>query len=244
LAVRAGVASRRIAVVLWLGACASLLARAQEPPAGEWMDLFNGKNLDGWVVEGAQKGADGQPIWRVENGLLVCDAGRNGYGFLRYARRTFGDFDMHVVYRMAPAGPGRPRGNSGIGIRTCAYDPRRSSETRPSYAAYEIQLLDDAGRPPSAYGSGSLYRYLAPRANPVKPAPHWNTVDIRCQGPTISVKINDFPILEADQDRLRDLAERPASVPDPAHKPLAGYVCLQSHTGRVEFAQVRIRAWR
>ena len=36
--------------------------------------LFNGKNLDGWIVYGTEK-------WYVEDGLLVCESGPDkGYG--------------------------------------------------------------------------------------------------------------------------------------------------------------------
>ena len=113
-----------------------LLVLAAGPAfAGEGRALFNGKDLTGWVVEGpAQyKDHDGQvkPMWRVENGLLVC-AGRT-FGFLRYDRQQFSDFALHVEYQMSP------KGNSGIGIRTIPYDPKRSRATRPSFAAYEVQ---------------------------------------------------------------------------------------------------------
>jgi len=203
-------------------------------------DLFNGKDLDGWVVEGAQKLPDGRPVWRVEEGKIVCTAGKNAYGFLRYSRQTFRDFVLRVEYRFLPPTPTNPRGNSGIGIRTPPYDPKRSEATRPSYAAYEIQLLDDAGRPPNSHGTGSLYRYLAPRTNPAKPAPEWNALEITCRGPRIRVALNGQIILDADQRDIPDISDKPKGVPAPKDKPLEGYISLQSHTGTVEFRRVQI----
>jgi hypothetical protein len=64
-----------------------------------------------------------------------------------------------------------PQGSSAIGIRTGRSDPERSREPRPSYAAFEVQLLDGPGSPPSPHGTGSLYRYKSPTANPARPAP-------------------------------------------------------------------------
>ena len=204
-----------------------LLLAAGPTFAGEGRPLFNGKDLTGWVVEGpAQyKDHDGRvkPMWKVEDGLLVC-AGRT-FGFLRYDCQQFSDFALHVEYRMSP------KGNSGIGIRTIRYDPKRSRATRPSFAAYEVQLLDDAGKEPTAHSSGSLYRYVAPSVNPVKPSPQWNEVDIECVGPHIRVTINRQVALEVDQ----------STIPALKGKPLSGYICLQSHTYPVAFRNVRIQ---
>jgi len=194
--------------------------------AGEFEDLFNGKDLTGWVAEGSKEYRDhGRvvPVWTVRDGLLTC-AGK-GYGFLRYDRRQFDDFLFHVEYRMAKGC------NSGIGIRTVPYDPKRSRATRPSYAGYEIQLLDDAGHKPNAHGSGSLYRYVAPKVNPVRPAPAWNAVDVECLGPRIRIVINGQEVLDVNQGRV-------AAIKD---KPLRGYVCLQNHGGKIEFRNVRIK---
>ena len=60
-------------------------------------DLFNGKDLDGWVAEGGKEYKEGgktKPVWKVEEDLIHC-AGK-GYGFLRYDKRKFADFAFHV----------------------------------------------------------------------------------------------------------------------------------------------------
>jgi hypothetical protein len=124
------------------------------------------------------------------------------------------------------------------------FEAKKSQATRASFAAYEIQLLDDAGKPPSEHGSGSLYRYAAPKANPVKPAPEWNVVEVECVGPRIKVTMNGQMILDADQAKLADLPKKPsgaAAAPAPKDKPLSGYVALQSHSGQVEFRKVQVR---
>lgn len=118
---------------------------------------------------------------------------------------------------------------------------RRTDLTRPSYASYEIQLLDDAGKPANNHGTGSLYRYLAPTANVVRPAPEWNTIEVECVGPRIRITINGLQVVDADQTTIADTKEKPAAAPAPKDKPLEGYVCLQSHSGRVEFRKVQIR---
>ena len=104
-----------------------------------------------------------------------------------------------------------------------------------------MQLLDDAGRPPSAHGTGSLYRYKGPTANPTRPAPEWNAIEVTCIGPRIRVRLNGQTILEADQSELADVMSKPAGSPAPKDKPRRGYVALQSHSGRVEFRKVQVR---
>jgi hypothetical protein len=209
-------------------------------PSGEdFRNLFDGKGLNGWVVEGPQKDKQGRPMWSVSDGQIVCLG--KGFGFLRYDLQQFSDFTLRVEYRFTPPSKEEPRGNSGLGIRTIPFDPKKSTQTRPSYASFEVQLLDDAGRPPSDHGTGSLYRYKGPTANPTKPAPEWNTIDVTCVGPRITIRLNGELILEADQTTLPDLKDRPAGVAAPKDKPLKGYVALQSHSGRVEFRKVQVR---
>jgi hypothetical protein len=181
------------------------------------------------VAEGqADYRQDGQvrPVWTARDGTIVC-TGR-GFGFLRYDRQEFDDFALHLEYRMAP------RCNSGLGIRTTAFDPAKSRATRPSYYSYEIQLQDDAGRPASALGTGSLYRYVAPKQNAAKPASEWNHIEVECVGPRIKVVLNGADVIDVDQDTVDALRR----------KPRKGYVCLQNHGGTIEFRNIRIREIR
>ncbi|MGC8640565.1 MAG: 3-keto-disaccharide hydrolase [Isosphaeraceae bacterium] len=202
-----------------------LLALIADRPANEVV-LFNGKNLEGWVAEGvSQYVKDGKPhpVWSVRDGKLVCTG--KGFGFLRYDLRPFSDFDFHVEFRMAPGC------NSGLGIRTRPFDPARSRATRPSFYSYEIQLFDDSGTPPSPHSSGSLYRYVAPAKNAIRPAGEWNSVDIECAGPLIKVTMNGETIIDFNQQTAQTLRQ----------KPLAGYLCLQNHGGKIEFRALRVR---
>lgn len=188
--------------------------------------LFDGKSLDGWVAEGASETLiDGAkaPVWVVEDGQIVCRG--KGFGFLRYKERAFDDFTFHVEFRMAP------KCNSGVGVRTRPFDPADSRGTRPSLYSYEIQLIDDVGKAPDVHSSGSLYRYVAPRENALKPPGEWNSLDVTCEGPRIRVVLNGKTIQDVDQREV-------AAIKD---KPLSGYVCLQNHGGNIAFRSVEVR---
>lgn len=201
----------------------ALLGLAGDEPA---LSLFDGKSLDGWVAEGVSEyDADGarKPVWTAEDGTLVCRG--KGFGFLRYKEREFEDFAFHVEFRMEPGC------NSGVGFRTTAFDPNSSRSTRPSFYSYEIQLLDDAGKPASVHSTGSLYRYIAPKENAMKPAGEWNALDVTCEGPHIRIVLNGHVIQDVDQSTVAPLKQ----------KPLRGYVCLQNHGGTIAFRSIEVR---
>lgn len=205
---------------------------AQNTSKSKILKLFNGKDLDGWVAEGASTLPDPRdkskslPVWSVKDGNIFCNG--KGFGFLRYNKKEFSDFLFHVEYRMPKkTGPN----NSGIGIRTVPFDPKKSTATRPSYACYEIQLLNDAGKPPNAHSTGSLYRYVAPKVNAAKPAPEWNVLEIECLGPKIRIVMNDTEIINVDQTTIEKVK----------NNPLKGYVCLQNHGSDIEFRNLWIQ---
>lgn len=216
----------RLAALLSL--CCTAPALAADVKDGGWVEMFNGKDFTGWVIDGPTEFKDKadkdkpKPLWVVED-KVIRTAGR-GFGFLRYDKQ-FSDFAFRVEYRMVKGA------NSGIGVRTRAFDPKMSTATRPSFYSYEIQLLDDSDKKPDKHCTGSLYRYVAPSALANKPAPEWNTVEVECVGPRIKVTMNGKPVLDADQSAVEEIK----------NKPLSGYVCLQSHSRQVEFRNPRIK---
>ncbi len=103
--------------------------------------------------------------------------------------------------------------------------------TRPSYSGCEIQLLDDADKEPSKTSTASLYRYVAPTANSVKPAGQWNTIDIECAGPKIRITLNGKLIQDVDQTQVEEIKG----------KPLQGFVSLQNHGKLIEFRNLKLK---
>jgi hypothetical protein len=205
-------------------AAAALAPPAPCPADDGLVPIFNGKDLTGWVVDGASssnssKGEKAEPVWSVRDGILRCTGQR--FGFLRYDKKV-ADFVFEVEYRMSP------RANSGIGIRGTRFTG--PAKTRPSFASYEVQLLDDAGKPATKGSTGSLYRYVAPKENASKPAGQWNHIRIECRGPRIRVTLNGKTVQDIDQ----------TTVPEIKDKPLSGYIMLQSHTRPVEFRNPRL----
>ena len=173
--------------------------------------------LDGWVAEADE---NEKSVWTVDGGVLHCNG--NGLGFLRYDRELV-DFTFRVEFRMSKGC------NSGIGIRGDKFTGTRKS--RPSLTGYEVQILDDAGRDPHAYGSCSLYRYLAPTENATKPHGQWNSVEITCRGPRIKIVVNGKTVHDIDQ---RDFDE----IKD---KPISGFLSVQNHGHVIDFRNLSLK---
>jgi hypothetical protein len=214
--------------VLGLFALAALAGRApaeedQGRADGEvqenWIDML-ADGLEPWVVDAREEQREEhEKKWTLKDDILQNAGG--GFGFLRYGKEL-GDFEFKGDYRLPQ------RGNSGIGIRSVPFTG--PSRTRPSFAAYELQLLADHGKPPSEHSTMSLYRYVAPRANPSKPAGEWNRFHIICRGPRIVIHLNGEEILGVDQSEHEEIKD----------KPLKGFLLLQNHGSTAEFRNLKL----
>src|SRR5438093_2508719 len=69
-------------------------------PADEWVSLFNGKDLTGWVKVGNEK-------WEVENGTIHGQGVTKEYGYLR-TEKKYKDFHLSLRFKCENVG------NSGV----------------------------------------------------------------------------------------------------------------------------------
>ncbi len=88
-------------ILKWVGVPAPSLKREKAPVWGIPIQLFNGKNLDGWKA----LGKDNQ--WVVENGILRSP--RPGSNIR--TTKTFDDFKLHIEFRYPK------ESNSGVYLR-------------------------------------------------------------------------------------------------------------------------------
>ncbi len=197
-----------------LAAVASVLigcSSTKKSTKGHSAYLFNGKNTKGWIA------ANGG-TWSVEEGFLI---GSNGQGWstdpqksgswLR-TQRPYNDFLLELEYSINQGG------NSGIFIRS-------GLEKNPAFTGYEIQILDDHGKPPSKSTSGALYDVVAPTRNMSRPAGEWNEVRVLVKGTKVQVSLNGVLVVDTEATRATN-----------------GFVGLQAHDekSRVRFRNVRL----
>ena len=204
------------------------------PDAGYTM-LFDGANVSKWrlstIKNQANKNAGG--VLLVDRSLESVPG--NDVGMFWHSDPTPHDFALKLEWLRW-----REDDNSGIFIRFPHPDGKNYNNT--AYVAidfgFEIQI-DQLARPDGSpmRKTGAIYGFAAPSdANnlPVKPVGEWNEFEIHAQGQHYTVFLNGVKITEYDN-------------PDPARgQPSMGstpsFIGLQTHTGRVAFRKIQIKA--
>lgn len=209
--------------------CMTLLATAcvfAQPGAGDWKQLFDGKDLTGWkhVGPGAMS---------VENGLIKT---AGGMGLLYWTGGKIGNCVVKVVYQM------RDRNcNSGVFIRI-PIEPRE--EWMPVNYGYEVQIDNEpeTSNEDEYHVTGTLYSLTKPLAKPGKPGPQWNTMEITLDGPRTVVSVNGVKV--TDYTEGQPVPPRKFDFePQRGLRPVEGFFGLQNHSAKdiVYFKEVALR---
>ena len=203
------------------------IALTEGQQATDFIQLFDGETLDGWIVL-PRANAEGR--WVVEDGALKPE-GKPG---ALATQRAYGDFELVVEWKTAE------QGNSGIFYRV---PPSAQTTTG---IAHEYQLADNARKPSQQYPdrrNGAAYGLYPPVEDASKPVGEWNESRILADKRHVEhwlngVKVAEFEILSDDwkQRVAASKFENPAfgiaSV---------GRIALQDHGQSVWFRVVKIR---
>ena len=190
----------------WTGARAPAIKETED---GTWregkpIELFNGENMTGWVSWDGR-----EPVgWSVKDGTLAS----TGRGQDIVSQQKFWNFELHVEFRLAQ------HSNSGVALRN----------------RYEVQILEDYGRPPNAHSAGALYSRIAPSENASKPAGEWETYDIRLVGRQVTLVFNGKKVIE------RGVIDGLTAIAHDADEGEPGGIALQGDHGPVEFRKITI----
>jgi hypothetical protein len=127
---------------------------------GTPVELFNGTSLDTWDVQDKTK-----PMgWSIVDGAMTNIPHANNL----ISKQKFQDFKIHAEYKVEKGS------NSGIYVR----------------GRYELQVLDDYGKPPDEHSHMSVYAWHAPLVNASKPVGEWQTMDATVVGNKVTVVLN------------------------------------------------------
>jgi hypothetical protein len=208
-----------------------------EKKAG-WKLLFDGKTTDGWRGYKMEKMPPG---WKAIDGSLVRVSGGAGGkgaggGDDIITVDQYDNFELQLDWRIM-----EKAGNSGIILRA-AEDDTTSWHTGP-----EFQLLDNAAYPGRSVKelAGACYDMYAPAKDVVRPVGEWNTARVIADGKHIEHWLNGTKMCEyelASDDWKERLAR--SKFKDMKHfkePPMKGHICLQDHTARLEFRDIKIR---
>jgi len=145
---------------------------------GKPIELFNGKNLDGWELTDRCKKENRKNGWSVENGELINNPVQPEGQHLNYGNlmtvAEFKDFNIKLEANVAKGN------NSGVYLR----------------GVYEVQVADTYDRPLSLQVMGAVYGRIAPAVNAAKPAGQWQTLDITLLDRHVTVILNGTPVID------------------------------------------------
>lgn len=191
------------------------------PQGAEWIDLLDAAHAPLWKNVG-----DAKDIFEIKDGMLHL-FGRSLHP-LRYATYTgerFGDFDLHVEFKL------KRRTNSGVFVRAQPNDPVNRG--------FEVQVLDDRGKPPNKNSCGSIYDVVTPMFNLSLPAGEWNSFDLSAHGPLVVIVMNGWKIIDTDLSKMTTLLGK-FKIPF-AQLPREGNLALQDHGGEIWYRNIRIK---
>lgn len=213
--------NRLVPCCLLVAACAS--SPHADPPAESaaaagWLELFDGKSLEGWVTEGGRY--DGSAKWTIEDGAITGRVDEQGRGGLLYTAQAYSAFEFECDVRMD-----HPF-DSGIFLRMRP-DARGAQVTLDHRPDGEIAAI---------YSDGFLAHNTA-AAREFK-AGEWNHVRVRCTGFDMHIVVHLNGIQVTDYV----LPEGSAGFAP------SGLIGLQVHgdrsdppSHRVQFKNVRLR---
>src|SRR5262249_2877551 len=64
---------------------------------------------------------------------------------------------------------------------------------------YEVQILDDFGKPAESHGMGGLYGFLTPKTNAAKKAGEWQKYEITVLDRQLTVILNDHTLIDKEE---------------------------------------------
>ncbi len=215
-----------------LALCATLAlpfsASAAELPV--WRDLFNGKDLSGWIDVNTSP-----DTWSVRDGLLVCRG--KPIGVMR-SDRQYENFILHIEWRHM-----EPGGNSGVFIWSDAKPA--AGKNLPS--GLEVQMLEldwpklnpeKNGQPRHiGYVSGELFGANGLTVVPDNPRGtrsmswelrclprgQWNTYQVVAVDGVVKLSINGKFVNGVSKSSVKK-----------------GYLCLESEGAEIHFRNIRI----
>ena len=215
-----------IAVASYMTSNRAAPAAAQDSPEKplQWRDLFNGKNLTGWVNVNTDP-----DTWSVKDGLIVCTG--HPIGVMR-TDRQYENFILHIEWRHM-----EPGGNSG----TFLWSEPAPEPGRRLTRGVEVQMLElewcVQHNQTDAYVHGELFGTMGLKTVPdnprgtrsksiekrCKPKGQWNEYIVVCVDGVIKLSVNGKFVNGISKAQVKK-----------------GYICLESEGAEIHFRNIRI----
>ncbi|WP_182867727.1 3-keto-disaccharide hydrolase [Rhodopirellula sp. JC639] len=245
--------------------CGDEPAAAKDVGKSEWIQLFNGKNLDGWTpkIRHHAVGENYGNTFRVEDGLLKVRYDESAYpsfderfGHLFY-NKPFSHYRLRVVYRFVgdqvKGGPGWATRNSGLMLH--GEDPKMMTIDQDFPTSIEVQLLGGNGKDErttlnlctpgtNVVMNGKLFLpHCTSSSSETYHGEQWVTAEVEVRGSELVRHIIDGEtVLEYTQPQLDDRDEHAAMLADKQGGNLLdqGTISLQSESHPCDFRSVEL----
>lgn len=207
----------------------TLLFALQLAAQPAFRDLFNGKDLSGWINVNTDP-----DTWSVRDGMIICKG--QPIGVMR-SDRQYENFILHIEWMHL-----EPGGNSGVFIWSDA-NPNPKSRL-PN--GVEVQMLEldwvklntrDGVEPPIAYVHGELFGVGGVKTTPDNPrGTRSKSIENRClprgQWNTYTVVAVDGVVKLAVNGKFVNGVS--------ASSQKKGYICLESEGAEIHFRNIKI----
>jgi len=197
------------------------------------IDLFNGKDLDGWVrfigppkkdEKDTKEKPDVNKIWTIADGVIRCEG--KPYGYIRTVE-SYADYKLHLEWRW----PEKPT-NSGVLLHKTGIDrvwPKCVESQLQNQNAGDFWLIGQSTLMVDGkkFGPKDFANVKRQKPSSEKPAGQWNSYDIICDGKSVTLYVNDVL-----QNKGTD-----ANI-------WYGPICLQSEGSPIEFRNIYLEPIR
>lgn len=148
-----------------------------------YISLFNGQDLSGWVNHGEEK-------WYVDAGELICESGPSGeYGYLS-TEKFYKDFELTLEFKQAA------NGNSGVFFR--------STFEGTKVTGWQVEVAPpehNTGGIYESYGRGWLIKPPLEKDSALKMG-EWNVMKIRAIGPEVTTWLNGVKMINISDAKI------------------------------------------
>jgi hypothetical protein len=237
----------------------------READRQDWVQLFNGKNLDGWrpKITGYPLGENYADTFRVENGVLKVaydkySAFENRFGHLFYSREKFSYYTIAAEYRFvgdqATGAPGWAIRNNGLMLHSQSPESMGLKQDFP--VSIEVQLLGGAPAPDRTtanvctpgteiFMNGAMVKgHCTNSKSAIYRGDGWVRVEVDvCGGKRLTHRVEGQTVLEYEMPQIGGTG---VSDFDPAVKKdgmslTEGYIAIQSESHPTEFRKIELR---
>ena len=238
-------------------------ADAAKDQQGEWIQLINGKDLEGWTpkIRYHALGDNFANTFRVEDGLLKVgyegyDEFKETFGHLFY-KDSFSNYILRVEYRFVgnqvKGGPGWAIRNSGAMLH--GERPETMSKDQDFPASIEVQFLGGDGKKPRSTANlctpgtnveinDKLHLDHCKNSNSkTYHGDQWVTVEIEVRGNEyLRHKVNGEVVMEYQKPQLdeRDPHAKELAQKAGTKQLSGGSISLQSESHPIEFRKVEL----